>query len=93
MSPFSPRPAGPPTWRPPEELRRRLYILAIALGLVVVLTLNVLALREQGVNLYVQVVLPVTMIPALFSLAWLLRDGPLEVPERLMFFTVNVQVL
>lgn len=43
-------------------------------------------------NLYVQVVLPVTMIPALVSLGWLLRGGPLDVPERLMFFTVNVQV-
>ncbi|WP_155298639.1 GGDEF domain-containing protein [Deinococcus kurensis] len=83
---------GPPNWRPPEELRRTLYILAIALGLVVVLFLNVLTYRSGDVNLYVQVVLPVTMIPALISLGWLLRDGPLDVPERLMFFTVNVQV-
>lgn len=93
MSPSSHRSGGPSTWRPPEELRRTLYLLAIALGLVVVLILNILALRAGGMNLYVQVVLPVTMIPALFSLGWLLRGGPLDVPERLMFFTVNVQVL
>ncbi|NTY00939.1 GGDEF domain-containing protein [Deinococcus sp. JMULE3] len=64
----------------------------ILLGLAVVVFLNVLERRVGGSNLYVQVVLPVTMTTALFSLGWLVRGRPLEVPERLMFFTVNVQV-
>ncbi|WP_189068956.1 GGDEF domain-containing protein [Deinococcus radiotolerans] len=74
-------------------MRRTLYLLAIVLGLLVVGALNVLAYSTGTRNLYVQVVLPVTMIPVLFSLGWLLSRRPLALPERLMFFTVNVQVL
>lgn len=45
MSPSSRRAGGPSTWRAPEDLRRTLYLLAIALGMVVVLFLNLLAYR------------------------------------------------
>ncbi|GGS05035.1 hypothetical protein GCM10008960_34460 [Deinococcus sedimenti] len=73
-------------------MRRTLYLLALILGLLVALTLNVLAYASGVRNVYVQVVLPVTMIPAVFSLVWLLLGKPLPLVERLMFFTVNVQV-
>ena len=86
--PTLPTPDG--TLLPPEELRRRAYLLALAAGLIVLSLVYAVGQFQGRSDLYTTVFIPALSIMVLFSTGWLLARRSVAFIERAVFLCMNV---
>ena len=86
--PTLPTPDG--TLLPPEELRRRVYLLALAAGLIVLTIVFAVGNFQGRTDVYTGVLVPALTIMVLFSTGWLLARRSVPFIERAVFICMNV---
>ncbi|MCD0160415.1 GGDEF domain-containing protein [Deinococcus sp. 6YEL10] len=86
--PTLPTPDG--TLLPPEELRRRVYLLALAAGLIVLTIVFAVGNFQGRTDVYTGVLVPALTIMVLFSTGWLLAQRSVPFIERAVFICMNV---
>ncbi|GAA5437028.1 GGDEF domain-containing protein [Deinococcus aquaticus] len=85
-----PTPATPEaTLLPPDELRRRAYLLALATGLIVLTLVYAVGQLQGRSDLYTTVFIPALGVMVLFSTGWLLARRSVRIIERAVFVCMN----
>lgn len=85
-----PTPSTPEaTLLPPDELRRRAYLLALATGLIVLTLVYAVGQLQGRSDLYTTVFIPALGVMVLFSTGWLLARRSVRIIERAVFVCMN----
>lgn len=91
-APPRPRPTPPTPEKPllpPDELRRRVYLVALIGGLAVLIIVYAVGQLQGSGDLYTTVFVPALTVMVLFSTGWLLARRSVTFIERAVFLCMN----